>query len=240
MNSCPHFQTCACWFLSSCHGFRTVVILSSKWSWPFLEVSQLHYIIPLLPWTMRATSQWLPQTNSKNHTWLKWKFLVVSGNTVLSGVCWGRLMWCFADARPVGGRTTFGETIRGTQRTVRVQVLPLQFFTDLHCIARGMAENSWCCPQVLAALLGPWHTADSCLFGCSLAVSAGSCCCYWFMFSILTLLNWTAGTLTTETGGRDPKELLKSCTSPRIIYRLSSLTFDLWARRGEEGFENPY
>jgi len=38
---------------------------------------------------------------------------------VSGSVMWCRLMWCFADLRPVGGHVIFGEGINRTQQTVR-------------------------------------------------------------------------------------------------------------------------
>jgi hypothetical protein len=59
------------------------------------------------------------------------------------------------------------------------------------------------------------------------------------VFCIQTLLNCTAGILTTEIGNA-PKELsLKRFTSPCPIYHLFFPIFGRWARRGVEVFENP-
>lgn len=62
---------------------------------------------------------------------------------------------------------------------------------------------------------------------------AGSCHCCWFVFAVLTLLNWTAGRLTNRDWNRLKELLLNRTTSPCPIYHLSFPTFRWWARRGE-------
>ena len=68
---------------------------------------------------------------------------------------------------------------------------------------------------------GPGHSHEDSY----LVVSAGACYCCWFMFSILTLLNWTAGMLTNRLES-SPKELLiNRSTPPCPIYYLFAPIF---------------
>ena len=92
-------------------------------------------------------------------------------------------------------------------------------FTDLHFIERGRE-------LLLASLLVLVPPADSCRFGGGLAVSAGLCHHCWFMFAILTLLNWTAGILTTGDLNY-PKELLLNSIQQSLMAS-SGLTCRCW------------
>jgi hypothetical protein len=100
------------------------------------------------------------------------------------------------------------------------------------CNASLISSLPWCWgtaePGVQA---GPGHSPWLVLTWRGLVVSAGLCHHCWFVFGILTLLNWTAGVLTTET------ESAGKTTSKRAHIPLSylpSLLPYLWTK-GKRG-----
>lgn len=131
------------------------------------------------------------------------------------------LTWCFAEARPVREHVMFGQNINRTQWTVNGHLDSYPCNGSLvSCWERQGRE------LLLESQLVLVTPSDSYRFVGDLAVSAGSCHCYWFMFGILILLNWTVGILKMESG-----ITLNKSTSPCSIY-LFFLTFGQWARSG--------
>jgi hypothetical protein len=120
----------------------------------------------------------------------------------------------------------FGESISGTQQTVKGACIaslamclwPL-IFTDLYFL------EAW------QSLIAP---ADLCRFSRGLAVSAGSCHHYGFMFGILTLQDWIAGILTNGDWNHPKELLLNRSTPPCPIYYSFSPTFRRWAKKGSK------
>jgi hypothetical protein len=159
----------------------------------------------------------------------KWKFLVLSCDANSHGVfCWGRLKWCFAEARPVGEHVIFGESINRTQQTVMgcLHGIALQHFVDL---ASSLTE----------ARHPSWFWSLLCRFSGGLAVSAGchtttadSCLVSWHYWTGLRL-SWR-----TEIENAPKELLLNRSTSPCLIYYLL-LPLDS-GLEGVKAFENPY
>jgi len=158
---------------------------------------------------------------------LKWNFLDMSRDADSCDVLMKQDPW--EDTRCLES-----VYINRTQWTVigHLHRLALQYFFVLclplspHCWDRHRRE------LLLASWLALVTPADLCWFGRGLAVSAGSCHCCWFVFGILTLLNWSASILTNGNWNC-PKVLpLNRSTFPCPLYRLFSPTLGWWARRG--------
>ena len=88
----------------------------------------------------------------------KWKFLVVSCDA-------DSLMWCFAEARPVGGQVMFGKSITRTQWEDSDGVLAK---LALHCFI-GLTSLS---SLIFTLLRGAWQRTFPCIL-------AGPVCSCW-------------------------------------------------------------
>ena len=106
-----------------------------------------------------------------------------------------RFTWCFAEARPMGGRVMFGESINRTRWQWRCPYIAsfamlhwscVFILVDLPFVERDTAENFSWCPGWSCSFL-PLAHADSVEAWLFLLLFLCHCC--WFMFGILTLLN---------------------------------------------------
>lgn len=150
--------------------------------------------------------------------------------------CWWRLHVIFCKGKTHGRNLLFGESISRTQRqwqhsctASRAVLCWSGVFADSHLVERNSRE------LLLLSQLAP---SDSCQFGERLAVSAGSSNCCWFVFGILTVLNWYAGILTEIE--ITPKYNSKQACTP--LSCLPSFLPYLWAvgYRGVTVFKNSY
>ena len=152
---------------------------------------------------------------------MKWKFLDMSGDRVMA--------WCLVEARPVGGLVMLGESM-----TVCLH----SYLCHNSSVSSLHWERHWR-ERLLASQLIQVVPADSCGFSGGLAVSAGSCHCCWFVFGVLTQLNWAAGILTNGDWSCLKKTTCQQVHIP-LSYHIFCPNFGLWANRGIEVFQNPY
>ena len=136
---------------------------------------------------------------------------------------------CFADTescdvllRQDPWENTWWETISRTQQKMTV------------CLHSSLCNNLTSLKEShqlpLASQLVLVATAGSSRLGGGLAVSPGLCHCCWFMFDILTLLNWTASILTNRDWNHPQRTTSKQVYRP-LSYLPSILSY-LWTRRG--------
>jgi hypothetical protein len=147
----------------------------------------------------------------------------------------------FPEACPVVEHVMFWESINRIQwQVMMLALLALHHFLGLtsslifHSLREAQLRTS---PGLLA------DSGHSCWLVSIQQRSGsffGSCHCCWFLFGIMSLLNWTASTLTNGDWN-NPKELrLNRFTFPCPINRLFSPAFGRWAGRKIKAFENPY
>jgi hypothetical protein len=138
-------------------------------------------------------------------------------------VTWCRLMWCFAEARPMGGHVVFGENISRTQRMVTqwqgtsiasfAMLHRSLIFAYLHCFTENHGR------ELLVSWLIQRRPGSFCWIVPQLLI----------VFSILTLLNWTAGILTNRDWNH-PQKTNRSIPPCPINHHFSP-TFGWWARK---------
>lgn len=105
-----------------------------------------------------------------------------------------RLMWCLAEARPKGRHVMLGGRVNRTQRTAMAH-FHIWFYNTFLVFSLCLRWSSFCWERLsrelfLVSYLVLFTPADSSRFSRGLMVSTGSYHHCWFLFSILTQLNY--------------------------------------------------
>lgn len=143
--------------------------------------------------------------------YMKWKFLVVSCDADSCGILlrqnpWEDT-WCLE-------RVCIG--LNGHWRGACIASCATRYWSPIFTDLASLKEAWQWTGNPASSGCSHWLAQ----FGRGWLLFAGSCHHCWFMFDILTLLNWTAGILTNGGWNRPPKLLLHRPTSLCPIYHL--------------------
>jgi hypothetical protein len=157
-------------------------------------------------------------------------------------VMWYRLTWYFAEARPMERHTMFEEITSRTQQIVtgclHSQLCNSLLVSHLHWSSLRWERYS---RELLAFLLVLVSPTNPCQFDRGLAISAGSCCCCWFMFGDTFGLDFWYPDTTELDCWYSERSTSKHVHIP-LFHLPSCLPLDSRLERGQgsvEAFENP-